>query len=331
MKKALSFLPTMKKLLSFLPIFLCYSHAFADLEAHFLDVGHGDCTIITCDGESMIIDGGNAGCSQLVFNYLTNHGISELKYAVATHPDADHIGGLPAAFHAANVQMLLSPIASHDESRFETLSKTAQEKSVPLKVPKAGEVFSLGNATITVLSPVIMFADTNDISLVLRIDYGETSFLFTGDASSAVERDLIARKTNLSADVLKVSHHGSNTGTTSAFVSAVSPEYAVISCSDNSGSPSWDVLYNLADTYTLITAQKGTIVISSDAEMLSVSYEQFPAEKQAERYIGNINSKVYHRSTCQSAITMKDKNKVYFESTDQAENNGYRPCNNCSP
>lgn len=321
----------MKKLLLLLTIFLLPLTAIADLEAHFLDVGHGDCTIITCDGEAMIIDGGNAGCSQLVYNYLTNHGITDLKYAVATHPDADHIGGLPAAFHAAKVQTLLSPIKTHDENRFITLTETAQENSVSVTVPEAGEVFTLGNAQITILSPVIRFANTNDLSLVLRIDYGKTSFLFTGDASSAVERDLIARKTNLNTDVLKVSHHGSNTGTSSAFVSAVSPEYAVISCADNSGSPSWDVLYNLADTYTLITAQKGTIVISSDAEMLTVSYEQLPAEEHTEHYIGNVNSKVYHRSTCQSAITMKDKNKVYFESTDQAESKGYRPCHNCSP
>lgn len=318
----------MKKILFLL--LLIPTFALADLEAHFLDVGHGDCTIITCDGESMIIDGGNAGCSQLVFNYLTNHGITDLKYAVATHPDADHIGGLPAAFHAANVQILLSPIASHDENRFKTLTKTAQEKSVALTVPAAGEVFSLGNATITVLSPVIMFADTNDLSLVLRVDYGENSFLFTGDASTAVERDLIARESNLDVDVLHVSHHGSRTGTSDAFVKAVSPDFAIISCADDSDSPSRDVLYTLADTRTLITAQKGTIILHSDGINISVSGTE-SAETAQEQYVGNANSQVYHLSICESATTMKEKNKVFFDSTEQAESKGFRPCKNCSP
>lgn len=305
--------------------------AFADLEAHFLDVGHGDCTVITCDGEAMIIDGGNAGCSDLVYNYLTNHGIAELKYAVATHPDADHIGGLPAAFHAAKVQTLLSPVASHGEKRFKTLVKTAEEKSVPVVVPEAGEVFSLGAAQITVISPVIRFADTNDLSLVLRIDYGETSFLFTGDASSAVERDLIARKSNLDADVLKVSHHGSDTATSAAFVAAVSPDIAVISCAADSGSPSWHALYTLADKCVLTTAQRGTIILHSDAKTLTVSSEAVPDATQNVIYVGNRNSLVLHYSSCEGVAKMKDKNKVYFETKEQATGKGYRSCNICDP
>ena len=320
----------MRKLLLLLLLLLLPAIAFADLEAHFLDVGHGDCTIITCDGEAMIIDGGNAGSSQLVYNYIKNHNISVIKYAVATHPDADHIGGLPAAFHAANVQNLLSPVKAHDEKRFNTLRETAQEKTVPLIVPEAGQTFTLGGAQITILSPVISFADTNDMSLVFRIDYGETSFLFTGDASSAVERDLIARKSNLDADVLKVSHHGSSTGTSPTFVSAVSPDYAIISCAEDSASPSREVLYNLAETRTLITAQKGIIVITSDGESLAISCEKV-TEKKEELYVGNSNSRVYHYASCESVATMKDKNKVYFDSVEQAESKGYHPCKRCSP
>lgn len=319
----------MKKLILLL-LLLLPTFALADLEAHFLDVGHGDCTIITCDGETMIIDGGISSCSQQVFNYIRNLGATDIKFAVATHPDADHIGGLPAAFHAANVQSLLTPIDDHDENRFQTLLKTAKEKSSPVTVAKAGDVFSLGNATITVLSPVIMFADTNDLSLVLRLDYGEKSFLFTGDASSAVERDLIARNANLDVDVLHVSHHGSNTGTSSAFVKAVSPDYAIISSAETYNTPSWEVLYALADTRTLITAQKGTIILHSDGISISVSSTE-SAEADQEQYVGNANSKVYHRSTCESAFTMKEKNKVFFDSTDQAESKGFRPCKNCSP
>ena len=299
----------MKKVLSlFLSLLMIFPLiASADLEAHFIDVGHGDCTIITCDGEAMIIDGGNAGCSGLVYNYLKNNGITDLKYAVATHPDADHIGGLPAAFHAANVRMLLSPIETSDENRFNVLLNTARQKSVPLVVPEAGTVYGLGSAQVTVISPVIKFADSNDISIVLRIDHGKSSFLLMGDASTAVERDLIARKSNLDADVLKVSHHGSD------------------------GAPSWNVLYALADKRILTTAQKGTIILRSDAETLSISNKDILTETQPNSYVGNRNSLVYHYPSCEGVAKMKDKNKVYFETKEQAESRGYRSCDICDP
>lgn len=317
----------MKKIILIIVLSLLPTLAFADLEAHFLDVGHGDCTIITCDGEAMIIDGGIPSCSQQVFNYIKSLGISDLKYAVATHPDADHIGGLPAAFHAANVKTLLSPIEKHGDSRFATLLKTAQEKDVPLVVTQAGKALSLGEANITVLSPVIQFADTNDLSLVLRLDYGKTSFIFTGDASTAVERDLIARKSDLDADVLKVSHHGSSTGTSSEFVSAVSPQYAVISCAN---MPSVEVLYALAETRTLITEQKGNVIIQSDGTTLTAKCEK-TSSPQTDQLVGNANSKVVHLSICDSVANMSEKNKRYFDTIDQAESKGYRPCKNCSP
>lgn len=320
----------MKRIFLFI-LLLIFSTASADLEAHFLDVGHGDCTIITCDGEAMIIDGGNAGCSGLVFNYLKNNGITDLKYAVATHPDADHIGGLPAAFHASNVRMLLSPIETSDENRFNVLLNTARQKSVPLVVPEAGTVYSLGSSQVTVISPVIKFADSNDISIVLRIDHGKSSFLLMGDASTAVERDLIARKSNLDADVLKVSHHGSDTATSTAFLNAVTPDIAVISCAANSGAPSWNVLYALADKRILTTAQKGTIILRSDAETLSISNEDILTETQTNSYVGNRNSLVYHYPSCEGVAKMKDKNKVYFETKEQAESRGYRSCDICDP
>lgn len=322
----------MKRILIFLFLLLLPSTAVAELEAHFLDVGHGDCTIIICDSEAMIIDGGVAGRSQQVHSYIKHLGITTIKYAVASHPDADHIGGLPAAFHAADVEILLTPVAEHDEKRFQTLIETAQEHSTQVVVPKAGGVLSLGGAMIEILSPVIMFADTNDMSLVLRIDYGSTSLLFTGDASSAVERDLIARGARLDADVLKVSHHGSSTGTTQAFVRAVSPEYAVISCEETKNTPSWEVMYALADTPTLITAQKGTIIIQSDGIQLTVTSGAPAVDQESiSAYVGNANTKVYHVSSCRSVDSMQDKNRVAFLTADQAEAAGYRPCKNCCP
>ena len=144
----------MKRILALILAFLLPLTAFADLEARFIDVGHGDCTIIICDGEAMIIDGGESGESDRVFTAIHDLSITELKYAVATHPQSDHVGGLPAAFHAANVRALYSPVTEYDNERFRTLMDKAKEMAVPVFVPVAGDVLTLGNATVTVLAPV---------------------------------------------------------------------------------------------------------------------------------------------------------------------------------
>lgn len=316
----------MKRIIIFLLIFLLPLPALADLEAHFLDVGHGDCTIITCDGEAMIIDGGQSGESDRIFTAIRNLGITDLKYAVATHPQSDHVGGLPAAFHAATVHALYTPVTEYDSERFQTLLDKAAEMSVPVIVPAAGDTLPLGGAKITVIAPIKQYKDANDMSIVLRIDYGNHSFLLCGDAGEAVEKVLIKAGADLDVDVLKVAHHGSDSATNPDFVNAVSPRYAVISCSaryDNPDEAVLNALYTVPFCDVLRTDINGDVVITTDGEQLTVATEYY--------YVGNANSEVFHRMTCNSVDKMKQSNKVTLYTPGQAEYKNYRPCKNCSP
>lgn len=317
-----------EKLFMFLLVLLLPLTAFADLEAHFLDVGHGDCTIIMCDGESMIIDGGDAKYSDKVFSALKSLGISELKYAVATHPHDDHTGGLAAAFYACTVKELLTPTTTHSTVRHDLLL----ERSNKTTIPSAGNTYTLGGSLITILSDGSSYDDINDWSIILRIDYGKKSFLFTGDASKTVELDMI-RACDLDVDVLKVAHHGSNTATSKEFVNAASPTVSVISCSSEYSNPSKEVMERLATSSVYITKNTGDIVIATDGHTLTVNSKHVEQESAASEqyYIGNANSKVFHYPTCKSVAAMSEKNKRVVETREEAENLGYRPCKNCNP
>ncbi len=303
--------------------------SFADLEAHFLDVGHGDCTILLCDGEAAIIDGGPVSASDMVFAYLRDLGVSEIKYAFATHPQTDHVGGLPAAFHAANVHALYSPVTEYDNERFTVLMDKAEEMNVPVIVPAVGEQLTLGSATITILSPAKAYTDPNDLSLVLRVQDDRMSLLICGDAGARVEKDLIASGVPLDVDAIRISHHGSNTATTPEFIAAASPMFAVISCSERYNNPDAEIVNMLLGMRipVLCTDYLGTISI--DANDLTGKPDDGPT---CERwYVGNANSGVFHRQTCNSVTKMSKSNQVLIYSTEEAEHNEYRPCKNCSP
>ena len=313
----------MRKLLVILFILAIPFPALADLDVHFLDVGHGDCSILICDGEAMIIDGGDAGHSDKVFSTLQQLGVTAIKYAVATHPQSDHVGGLPAAFHAAPVEMLITPVTSYENERFQALMDKAAEMGVPVSIPAPGQVFPLGEAEITVLAPLKESTDPNDMSIVLRVDYGRTSFLFCGDAGKAVESALIKSGANLNADVLKVAHHGSSSATSEDFVRSTSPRFAVISCSSRYDNPDAEVLDALSHISILRTDHNGDIKISADGTGLIFDGDRL--------YVGNANTRKFHRWSCESVDKMKEKNKVFLTSPYEAEQQGYIPCKNCSP
>lgn len=297
----------------------------AELEAHFLDVGHGDCTILVCDGEAMIIDGGPVSSSDLVFTYLRNQGITELKYAVATHPNTDHVGGLPAAFHAAEVRALYTPVTEYDGNRFQVLMDKAAEMNVHVIVPAAGDRLTLGAAEITVFSPLREYADVNDMSIVLRLTYGGHTFLLCGDAGKAVENRLLKSGAELAADVIRISHHGSDTASTAPFLEAVDASWAVISCSERYENPDMVIMERLLglDATPLCTDYVGDVIIRSDGTALTVQTEK--------HYVANVRTAVFHRMTCASVDKMSPKNKRIVYSCEQAEYEGFRPCKNCSP
>ena len=250
-----------------------------ELTVYFLDVGQGDAAILVSGEHAMIIDGGDASKSRLIYSYLRNTlGITHLDAVIGTHPHDDHIGGLAAALNACTASHVYCSVTAWDSRAFRSLEKYTLAQGLTITVPIEGECFPLGSAVVTFLSDGQGYEDVNDGSLIIRVDCGETSFLFTGDAAWEAERALLTNGARLDADVLKVAHHGSISSSSSAFLHAVVPEYAVISVGkDNSyGHPAEDALARLADTGAEIlrTDEHGTICIHTDGKHLTVTTEK---------------------------------------------------------
>ena len=280
----------MKKILAvlFLVMFLP-AVSQAEMDVYFLDVGQGDCTIILCDGESMIIDGGPALASQKVFTFIRDElELTEMRYMISTHPHEDHISGLAAVLNAVPVELILSPVTEWTTKRFENLRKYADLQDASIIVPSVGDSFPLGDATITILQcwpEAIQWRenDVNDMSIVVRIDYGETSLIVTGDAEETSEFMMIDAGLPLKADVLRIAHHGSTYSTSDEFLRTVSPTYAIISCGVNNGyyHPHGRVLNALKKNEIKLfrTDLQGTIHMISDGEKISFTTEREAAEE----------------------------------------------------
>ena len=271
--------------------------AFADLAVHFLDVRYGDSAIIICDGQAMIIDGGLPNQSSKIFSYLQNNlHQSDLKYVIATHPDKDHIGGLSAVLQKEfNVQNIYSPVTEYDSEPFNDLLKNAEKQRIKIKVPYNNDPVKLGGATVTIynvgkerkniIDKVASFfhrdepeeiAANNDMSLVVRIVYKDVAFLFTGDIEAAAEqRLLLDSMVELSADVLKVAHHGSRGSSTYDFLEKVNPTYAIISCGKNNTykHPSAETLKAIKDMDIELfrTDLQGDITFKTDGKNIEFS------------------------------------------------------------
>lgn len=246
---------------------------------HFVDVGQGDGAIVVCDGKTLVIDGGTAENGAKMVEYLQNmlH-VSKVDFVIGTHPHADHIGGLPDVIRACKVKKLYSPVDEFEAKTFETMKRAADDKKLKITVPQAGQSFSLGRAKVEFLAPLGIYDNVNDLSLVVRITYGQTAFLFTGDAERPSEYDMTDSGEDLSATVLKVGHHGSNTSTSYVFLRQVMPTYAIISCGkDNAyGHPHEEVLSRLVDEGAAVyrTDECGTIVCRSNGAKVTVRTEK---------------------------------------------------------
>lgn len=252
------------------------------LRVVFLDVGEGDACLVTCDGHSMLIDGGPSSTSQLMYTVLKNEGIDHLDCIVATHPDADHIGGLSGALSYAKADAAYGTGQEKDTKAYKNLMKKLFEQNLVLTVPGPGDQFSLGSATVTVLGPGKGVVYSDNTSIVLKICYGETSFLFTGDSEREDEAYLTDCGIDLKSTVLKIGHHGSNSSTTKAFLAKVKPEYAVISVGKDSsyGHPTQPVLDRIkaAGCQLYRTDLQGSITCVSDGKTVTFTTEKNAAE-----------------------------------------------------
>lgn len=247
-------------------------------EVHYIDVGQADAALVLCDGQAMLIDGGNAADSNLIYAYLRKLSLNHLEYIVCTHAHEDHVGGLSGALNYATVDVAFSPVTSYDSKAFGNFVTYLERQNVSITVPKAGDSFSLGSSTVSILGPIRSSTDPNNTSIVLRVVYGETSFIFTGDAERDEEQDIINAGYTLDSTVLKVGHHGSETSTSYVFLREIMPEYAVISvgAGNSYGHPTDAVLsrFRDADVKVFRTDLQGDVICSSDGKTVSFSVDR---------------------------------------------------------
>lgn len=249
----------------------------APLVVSFIDVGQGDSTYIKArltDGSfcNILIDSGESGSESKILPLLSAYGTDELVYVVGTHPHSDHVGAMPEILKGIKVKNYLYPFNTEVSSAI-----TSELNGANCINAKAGNSFIVSdNLRLEVLSPSKEYDNENDMSLVIKLTYGNTSFLFTGDAESAAEYSLMSGsytgKWSIHSDVLKVGHHGSDSSSGEDFISSVSPSYAVISCGKNNdyGHPHAKTLGTLQShgIKVLRTDELGTVVICSDGNTL---------------------------------------------------------------
>lgn len=318
------------------------------LRVTFLDVGQGDAALIQApDGEAMLIDGGPSQAGDDVAAALETAGVQRITLLVGSHPHEDHIGGLIRVLQSVPVDRALDPGYAHGTTTQRSYLRLLKEKGVKTARARAGQVYELGpSVRLEVLAPADpLFEDTesdaNNNSIVARLVHGDTRFLFTGDMETA-ERERLLASTDperLRSDVLKVSHHGSHNGTDQAFLRAVRPKHAVISCAKGNdyGHPHRETLDELQSqgVLTLRTDERGSVAFVSDGskvELLgpqaSVPAARKPAGRLTGKVIGNRGSKIYHAPDCGSLPGAG--NRVTLGSAGQATAQGYRPHAACA-
>ena len=247
-------------------------------KVHFIDVGHGDCALLECDGEFALIDAGYPESGDAVVDYMTAAGVKKLSLVVGTHPHGDHIGGLPEVLNNFPTGEVWSAEITFFNSYINNFQKAVRAQGKTIRQPEVGEVFTLGSATITVLGPVKSgYEDLNNTSLVLMAQYGDSRFLFTGDMEQLAETDLLNSGADVKADVLKVGHHGSYSSTGYRFLREVAPTYAVIpvGAGNEYGHPHREPLSRLKDADVTIfrTDKMYNIVATSDGETISFTWD----------------------------------------------------------
>lgn len=246
-----------------------------ELTVHFLDVGQGDCILITCGSNAMLIDAGDNSMGTTVEMYLKKQNIEKLDYVIGTHPDADHIGGLDVVIYNFDCGIIILPDFEKDTATYRDVIDTINHKNYKITRPRVSETYSLGQAEFTIISPVSddYGDEANNYSVGIRLVYGDTSFLLAGDAEEEAERDMLNSGEELKADVYKASHHGSRTSNTEEFLAAVNPEYAVISCGENNsyGHPHAQTLniFRGMGIKVFRTDEQGAIIIKSDGKELT--------------------------------------------------------------
>lgn len=252
------------------------SEVTGNLTVDFIDVGQADSILITNNNESMLIDAGNNEDGEDVVKYLENKGIKKLNYVVGTHPHEDHIGGLDDVINSdIQIENILMPKITTTTKTFEDVLDVIENKGLTVEAPSKGYEFKIGEANCKVMTDSIIDKDNLNISsIVIRLTFGNNSFLFMGDSEEENEKTISWPKT----DVLKVGHHGSNTSSSEKFLNEVSPKYAVIMAGEGNsyGLPKDEIVKRIESLGTTIyrTDKNGTIEMISDGNEIKITTEK---------------------------------------------------------
>ena len=341
------------------------------MEVHFIDVGQADSTLIKTNEHAMLIDCGADESGTKVQYYLKKHGVDKLDYLILTHPDSDHIGGADVIITKFDIDKIFMSPFTKDNKWYSDIINAINYRGYSWSTPEVGSSYSLGDARFTVLAPNRTYEDPNNSSIALVLQYGDTRFLFTGDASEEAEADIVSNGLDISADVYKLGHHGSSSASTDAFLEKINPRYVVISCASGNefGHPHEETMDRLKKYSPEIfrTDEQGTIIASSDGEKITWNHapsttwasgvqtaEEIPriyndimtlettddtAEEPGSRsipssttYVLNTNTKKFHYPNCKSVNDMKPKNRQDVDWTrGECIREGYKPCGNCKP
>jgi competence protein ComEC len=251
-----------------------------DVKIHYIDVGQGDSELIQIGDKNILIDAGTSDKKAL--DYLKAIGITKIDYAIATHPHEDHIGSMDDVIKAFDIGIFYAPKATTTTKTFENMVKALKAKNLKMTVPKVGEEINIGKATLTFLAPNSeKYEDLNNYSIVVKLKYGNNSFIFMGDTQDISEDEMLKKQLDIQADILKVGHHGSHSSTTQAFLDKVNPKYAVISCEKGNdyGHPHKETLtkLNAKNINIFRTDLNGTIIATSNGK--EISFNVKPVDK----------------------------------------------------
>ena len=339
------------------------------LNVTVLDVGQGLSVLINCDNHFMLYDGGNGDYSSFLVSYLSKNNITNFDYVFASHYDADHISGLVGVIYNYSISQLIAPNYTASSRIYNSFIKAINTKGISITYPTVGATYPLGSAKIQILAPNSpAYESENDYSIVVKITFGGSSVLITGDATQYSENEMLNNQIGLNSDILVVGHHGSSSSTSSQFLNAVNPQYAVISCERNNsyGHPASDVLerFVLKNITVLRTDLAGTIEFTIKNNSISYNAEKNDsnssgngnsngnsntnnnissnsnannnstndATTSAITYILNTNTMKFHLPSCKHADEIADHNKLLSNETrDIILEKGYVPCKICNP
>ena len=324
------------------------SGAPGKIKVHYIDVGQGDSELIQVDGKNILIDAGTSDKKALT--YLKSIGVTTLDYVIATHPHEDHIGSMDDVINNFNIGIVYSPKATTTTKTYESMINALKSKNLKLTVPKVGDKLTIGSATLEFLAPnSSTYKDLNNYSIVTKLKYGNNSFIFMGDAEDVSEGELISKQLDISANVLKVGHHGSHSSTTQAFLDKVNPQYAIISCGkDNDyGHPHKETLdkLNAKNIKVFRTDLSGTIIATSNgtditfntnsvdsttnvvpakSETTSTDSTSVTSNNSDTVWVANKTAKVYH--TGKTCSNMKNPTQITLS---EAQEKDLKPCSIC--